>query len=252
MTSLVLREERNGTAVLTLNRPDKGNALSKDLFEELEAHLDDINRRKRDIGLVILRGAGGNFSVGYDMLEMRDQVKAHAKPHYQSEVIDKLANLPQPVIAAIEGHCSTGALELALAADLIIASESAKLSEVYGHWGLTPIWGLTLRLPNRVGSAKAKEMLLSCRTYTGKEAHDMHLVNFYYPDDAFEAELAALADDILANSWFANRVIKFALTESEGLSLKEAHALEMFKDEGLAPDAEARIAEFANRKQKGA
>jgi enoyl-CoA hydratase len=123
MSSLVLREDHDGVATLTLNRPEKLNALSKDVFEALEEHVHAIGRQTKTVGVVVLRGAQGNFSSGYDMNEVLDYVKAGAKPHYHSEVIDKLANLPQPVISAIEGHCSTGALELALAADLIVANE---------------------------------------------------------------------------------------------------------------------------------
>ncbi|HEY0339840.1 MAG TPA: enoyl-CoA hydratase/isomerase family protein, partial [Steroidobacteraceae bacterium] len=116
MSSLVLREDHDGVATLTLNRPEKLNALSKDVFEALDEHIHAIGRQTKTIGVVVLRGAQGNFSSGYDMNEVLEYVKADAKPHYHSEVIDKLANLPQPVISAIEGHCSTGALELALAA----------------------------------------------------------------------------------------------------------------------------------------
>ena len=103
------------------------------------------------------------------MSEVLSQVKAHAKPHHYVEVIDKVANLPQPVISAVQGHCSTGALELALAADLIVAAESASFCDAYARWGLTPIWGLSLRLPHRVGTAKASEMMYTCRSYIGRE-----------------------------------------------------------------------------------
>ena len=116
MTDLVLREDRDGAVILTLNRPEKLNALSKDMIERLEEHVDAIGRETKKVGLVILRGAGANFSSGHDMAEVLAQVKAHAKPHHYVEVIDKVADLPQPVIAAVQGHCSTGALELALAA----------------------------------------------------------------------------------------------------------------------------------------
>ncbi len=247
MSSLVLRENNRGSAILTLNIPEKLNALSKDVFEALEEHVDALARETRTIGLVILRGAGGNFSSGYDMGEILQHVKARAKPHYHSEVIQKLANLPQPVISAVQGHCSTGALELALAADLIVASESARFCDVYARWGLTPVWGLSLRLPHRVGTAKANEMMLTCRSYSGNAAHDMHLVNFCFPDDQFEAELARLSQDILANSWYSNQVNKRALMASDGLTLQNAHALELFKNEGLAPDAEKRITKFFNK-----
>lgn len=252
MNQLILREDKNGAAILTLNRPEKLNALTKDLFEVLEMQVDAIARQTKTVGLVILRGAGGHFSAGYDMAEIQQHVKAHAKPHFHSEVIDKLANLPQPVISAVQGHCSTGALELALAADLIVSTETAQFSDVYARWGLTPIWGLSLRLPHRVGTAKAAEMMYTCRTYSGVQAHDMHLVNFCFPEERFEAELEALSAEILCNSWYANQVNKRALIASDGLSLRAAHALELFKNEGLAPDAQQRLAKFfkAHKPQK--
>jgi len=249
MNNLILRENNNGVATLKLNRPDKCNALSKEVFEELEEHVESIRRETKTIGVVILRGVGGNFSAGYDMNEVVQYTRTHTKPHYHSEVIDKLAGIPQPVISAIEGHCSTGALELALAADLIVASESARFSDVYARWGLTPIWGLTLRLPHRIGRAKATEMMLTSRTYTGRDAQAMHLANFCFPDDQFEQELSALCTDILANSWFANQVIKQALVETEGLTLRDAYALDLFKNEGLSTDATKRVTSFLKRRE---
>jgi enoyl-CoA hydratase len=184
------------------------------------------------------------------MNEVLSYVRAHAKPHYHSEVIDKLANLPQPVISAIQGHCSTGALELALAADLIVASESANFCDVYARWGLTPVWGLTLRLPHRIGTAKASEMMLTSHNYSGREAQAMHLANFCFADASFEAELAALCAEILANSWYANQVIKRALIDTDGLTLHDAYALDLFKNEGLAPDAAKRVQKFCGKKTK--
>jgi enoyl-CoA hydratase/carnithine racemase len=234
---------------LTLSRPEKLNALSKDMFEELDVHVDAIARERKKVGLVVLRGSGGHFSAGYDMSEVLEHVKAHAKPHFHSEVIQKVANLPQPVISAVQGHCSTGAMELALAADLIVAAESAQFSDVYARWGLTPVWGLSLRLPHRIGTAKASEMMLTCRTYSGRQAEAMHLANFCFPDARFDEELAALCSDVLGNSWYANQVNKRALIEIDGLSLHDAHALEMFKNEGLAPDASQRVAKFIARRE---
>jgi len=248
MSDLVRRENGCCSATLTLNRPEKLNALTKEVFEALDEHVEAIARETRTIGLVVLRGAQANFSAGYDMAEVLEFVNARAKPHYHSEVIDKIANLPQPVISAVQGQCSTGALELALAADLIVANESAQFADVYARWGLTPVWGLTLRLPHRIGTAKASEMMFTCRSYGGREAQAMHLVNFCYPDERFEAELAALCSDILANSWYANQVNKRALIESDGLTLRTAYALDLFKNEGLAPDAPQRVAKFFKRR----
>jgi enoyl-CoA hydratase/carnithine racemase len=249
MSDLVLRQDTKGCATLILNRPEKLNALTKEVFEALDEHLDRLVRETRTIGLVILRGAGGHFSAGYDMEEVAEHVKARAKPHFHSEVLDKLEHLPQPVISAVQGHCSTGALELALAADFIVASESATFSDAYSRLGLTPIWGLSLRLPHRIGTAKASEMMFTGRMYSGHEALRMHLVNNCVPDDRFEAELASLCSDILANSWYSNRLNKRALLASDGLTLHDAHALELFKDEGVAPDAEQRVAKFFQRRK---
>jgi enoyl-CoA hydratase/carnithine racemase len=240
----VQRENNAGAAILTINRPEKRNALTKDVFEALDEHLDVIAREIRSVGLIILRGAAGNFSAGYDMAEVLEHVKAHAKPHFHSEVIHKLTNMPQPVISAVQGYCSTGALELALAADLIVASESARFSDVYARWGLTPVWGLSFRLPHRIGAAKASEMMFTSRIYTGRQAEAMHLANFCFADDQFETELAKLSAEILSNSWYANQVNKRALMAIDGLSLEDAHALELFKNEGLAPDAATRVARF--------
>jgi len=252
MTELVLREDRGGVAILTLNRPDKINALSGPMFEALEQHLKMIARQSAKIGLVILRGAAGNFSSGYDMKEILGAVRAHAKPHYESEVIDFLAHLPQPTIAVVEGQCCTGALELALACDLIVAAESARFSEVYSRWGLTPIWGLSIRLPRRVGSARAREIMFTCRIYDGRRAEQINLANFCFPDAALDEELAKLCADILANSWYSNQVCKRVLIETDALPLTAAHALEIFKNEGLAPDAEPRLKAFLDRKPPSA
>jgi enoyl-CoA hydratase len=251
MSDLVQRENSGGTTTLTLNRPEKLNALTKDMFAALNKHVVAIGREAKKTGLVILRGAGGNFSAGYDMEEVLEHVNAHAKPHFHSEVIQRIADLPQPVISVVQGHCSTGALELALAADLIVASDSARFSDVYARWGLTPVWGLSLRLPHRIGRAKASEMMFTCRTYTGRQAEAMHLANYCFPDDRLDAELAALSADILSNSWYANQVNKRALIEVDGMSLHDAHAREFFKNEGLAPDAGQRVTKFFKTESQG-
>jgi len=116
-------------------------------------------------------------------------------------------------------------MELSLAVDLVVASESARISDGYARWELTPIWGLSLRLPHRVGAAKVGEMMFTSRVYSGADAFDKHLAHFCFPDDLFEGGLALLADDILANSWYSNQVNKCALLACEGSSLRQSHAL---------------------------
>jgi len=130
-----------GAATLILNRPEKCNALTKDVFEALDEHLDAIAREVRTVGLVILRGANGKTFPLAMTWRRYSSTSALAPSRITTRSHRKMANLPQPVISAVQGHCSTGALELALAADLIVASESAQFCDAYAKWGLTPIWG---------------------------------------------------------------------------------------------------------------
>ena len=107
MNSTVLRDDKQGLAVLTINRPDKLNSLNVEVFEALDAHLADLEQQIDTIGLVLLRGSGSCFSAGHDL---GDLAKGEHLPraHFQSQVIERLANLPQPVICAVHGHCYTG------------------------------------------------------------------------------------------------------------------------------------------------
>ena len=204
MSALVLREDHDGLATLTLHRPEKLNALTVALFAELRAHVLQLAQQTEHIGLVVLRGAGKCFSAGHDLADI-----AHGeqppKPHFQADTIELLANLPQPVVCAVHGHCYTGALELALAGDLVVAAESAKFADTHARWALTPVWGMSQRLPRRVGMAKAQEMTYTARTYTGREAEAMGLVNWCVPDTGFDAAVAGMARAIVANSWFSLR-----------------------------------------------
>jgi enoyl-CoA hydratase len=251
MSELVLREDMGGTALLTLNRPEKLNALTVALFGELRAHVDRIAGETDRIGLVVVRGAGKCFSAGHDLGDIAAGERP-PKPNFQAETIERLANLPQPVISAVHGHCYTGALELALAGDLILAAESAKFADTHARWALTPAWGMSQRLPRRVGSAKAREMMFTCRTYTGIEAAAMGLANFCVADAAFDAEIKQLADSILANSWFSHRANKRLLIESDGLPLGAGLAQEIYHSEGRGPDMAERIAAFANKSKRSA
>jgi len=246
MPDLVLRKDEDGLATLTLNRPDKMNALSIDLFIELRAHIDAIARQIETIGLVILRGAGKNFSAGNDLAAIAAG-SLPPKPNFQAETIDRLANLPQPVIAAIHGHCLTGALELALAADFIIAAASAKFADTHARFSLTPVWGMSQRLPRRVGQAKAREISYTGRVYSGQEAAAMGLATQCIPDAIFDTELATLARQILANSWFTHRANKRLLNATDGLPLSAGLAHEIFRTEGRGPDMQARIEAFGRK-----
>ena len=249
MSQLVLREDHDGLTTLTLNRPDKLNALTVALFQELRDHVLQIASETERVGLVLVRGAGKCFSAGHDLADI-----AHGEhppqANFQANTIELLAELPQPVISAVHGHCYTGALELALAGDLIVAAESAKFADTHARWALTPVWGMSQRLPRRVGIAKAQEMTYTARTYSGVQAQAMGLVNWCVPDAVFEAELAAFSQAILANSWFSLRANKRLYRDTDGLPLRAGLSHEIARTEGRGPDMDARIAGFINKSSK--
>ena len=247
MDDLVLRADRDGVCQLTLNRPDKLNALNVDLFKALEAHVADLEAAP--VGVVVLRGAGRCFSAGHDLGDIAAGEKL-PRPNYQSHVIQRLADLPSPVVSAVHGHCYTGALELALAGDIILAAESAKFGDTHAKWALTPVWGLSQRLPRRVGTYKAREMMFTCRTYGAEEAVAIGLANERVADDRFDARLQELADMILAQSWFSHRANKRLLRDTDGLPLSAGLSHEIVHTEGRGPDMQDRIAAFKNKTVK--
>lgn len=234
-------------ALLTINRPEKLNSLNVAVFEALEAHVTAIAEQTDTVGVVVLHGAGRCFSAGHDLGDIAAGEKL-PRPHFQSRVIEALASLPQPVITAVHSHCYTGALELALAGDVILASENAKFADTHAKWALTPVWGLSQRLPRRVGQAKATEMMFTCRTYSGAEAAAMGLANAVYPDETFMASVESFAREGLVNSWFSHRANKRLLTATDGLPLPAGLAHEIYKGEGRGPDMHERIAAFSKRK----
>lgn len=242
----VIREDRNGAAILTLNRPDKLNALTVEMFMLLRGHVDAIAQQTDTIGLVLLRGAGKCFCAGNDLAGIASGAKP-PKPWFQGETIERLATLPQPVVTAVHGHCYTGGLELALAGDIIVASANAKFGDTHGKWALTPVWGMSQRLPRRVGAAKAKEMMFTSRTYSGAQAEQIGLANFCVADDIFETEVEKLTKEILGNSWFSHRANKKLVDDTEGLSLKAGLAHEIYRNEGRGPDSQERIAAFMKK-----
>ncbi len=246
MTDLVLRENRGGVAYLTLNRADKLNALNVALFKELQAHVEAIAGQQDEIGCVVLHGAGKCFSAGHDLKDIGAGEKLPG-PNYQSHVIEALANLPQPVVNAVHSHCYTGALELALAGDLIVACENAKFADTHAKWALTPVWGMSQRLPRRIGKSKAMEMMLTARTYDAAEAERMGLANMVFAEEGFLDAVAGFCENMLENSWFSLRANKKLLHDTDGLGLGDGLAHEIYYNAGRGPDMDERVGSFGKR-----
>jgi enoyl-CoA hydratase/carnithine racemase len=249
MSELVKRVDEEGIATLSLDRPDVLNALSPALFEGLRAHIDAIAAETETVGCVILRGEGRSFSSGNDLGAITAGERAPSK-HFQAETLDALEALPQPVIAAVRGHCYTGALEVVLACDLLVASETARFVDSHGKWGMTPTWGMSQRLPRRIGPVRAKEMMLTGRTVDGAEAVALGLANDCVPDGDLEARSLELARSLVANSWWTLRADKKLVNEGQRYTLQEGLAYERANSTGATPDTLQRLQEFGSRKKK--
>ncbi|MEP1145172.1 MAG: enoyl-CoA hydratase/isomerase family protein [Henriciella sp.] len=242
MGDLVKRQDEDGLCWLTLNRPDKLNALTVGVFKELRQHIIDL-KKDDSIRCVILRGAGRCFSAGHDLGDIAEGEKVPS-PGWHSETLRMLEKLPKPVIAAVHGHCYTGALEVALAADFILAAASAKFADTHAKWALTPVWGMSQRLPRRVGIATAKRLMFTAETVTADVALDMGLCEAVLADETFEHELRAFAQQILANSSFSHAANKRLLEATDADPLDAGLQWEITESEGVGPDMQKRIGAF--------
>ncbi len=236
IASLVLREDADGIATLTLNRAEKRNALNVDMFLALDRHLAALEGSAGSISAVILRAAGPVFCAGADVGK---QLKPPYR-HFQTATITRLARLPQPVVAVVHGPCFTGGMELILAADLILAAEAARFADTHGAFALAPGWGLSQRLPRRIGEAKAREMMLLGRTYSGREAEAMGLANLCLPDRDFEQGVSQVIDDLRKQSPHSLLAYKKLFLETQDMPLAGGIAYEAAYNPGAGPDFEER------------
>lgn len=217
---LVLREDDDGVTTLTLNRPDKLNALTPGVFVQLREHLDRI-AADDTVRCVVLAGAGRSFCAGHDLGAIAEHEPAPSR-HFEPETVDALEQLPQPTIARLHGHCFTGGLELALACDLLVAAESTTLGDTHGQWGLVPIWGMSVRLPERVGRSTAKELMFTSRRVSAADAVELGLVDHCVPDDELDDAVATLTAEISRNSPGTNRIVKRLLSDRQERTRSEA------------------------------
>jgi enoyl-CoA hydratase len=233
MTDLVTREDRDGIAILSLNRPDKRNALNIALWLELEAHIAAIQEAGDAFGAVILRANGPVFCAGNDL---KDRGSELPRPNFQASIVTALATLPQPVIVAVQGGCYTGGLELALAGDIILAAENAVFADTHGKFALVPIWGMSQRLPRRVGQWKAREMSFTGLPVSGAEAARIGLANHVVPDGELDAKALELASAIAAQSRHSVFAYKQLYQDQADLPLNAGLAHEVFNSVGVGPD----------------
>jgi enoyl-CoA hydratase len=214
-------------ATITVNRPNKLNALNDRVIAELGDAIDSA-RQNGDVGGVILTGAGRAFVAGADISELENHgaVSAKALAQRGQEVFRRYETSPKPTIAAVNGFALGGGCELAMACHIRIASEAAKFGQPEVKLGLIPGYGGTQRLPRLVGRGRALQLLLTGETIDANEAYRIGLVNRVVPATDLIAAATTMLQAILANGPLAVAYCVEAVNRGTDLTLDEALALE--------------------------
>lgn len=202
-------EHSNGIATIRLNRPDKLNALSEEMKIDLIRIFQEVSADEA-VRVVLLTGAGRGFCAGGDVSTMGGLTAHGAKKRIRQaqEVVLRLANIEKPVVAAVRGPVAGIGWSMALASDIIIASETASFHQSFSKIGLVPDGGAVFFLRQVLGSYRAKELVYTARRTEAKEALAMGLVNKVVPDAELEAVAHALATELAAGPAFALSVTK--------------------------------------------
>ncbi|HEV7515742.1 MAG TPA: enoyl-CoA hydratase-related protein [Thermoanaerobaculia bacterium] len=258
MSETILLEREGRVAILTVNRPDKLNALNDQVRIDLLAALAEIEH-DAGIGVVVITGAGEkSFIAGADIGEFAgrspfDQREAMRSPR----IFDVMAGFPKPVIAMINGFCLGGGCELASSCDLRIASEKARFGQPEINLGLIPGGGGTQRLPRLIGLGHAMRLVLTGDMINAAEAKDIGLVELVVPHEELRAKTLELAGKIASKSPLTLKVAKEAVRASQKLAIEDGIAYErdLFclcfstedKEEGVKAFLEKRPAQWKGR-----
>ncbi len=241
---------------VTLNRPQVHNALDKQLSAELNRVVREI-RADRECRIVILQGAGETFCAGDDIREFNEwgPDDAYWQVELYQETVALLENLTPVTIAAVDGFCTGGGLELTLVCDFVIATDRSQWGMPEIDWDITPGWGGISRISRFAGRRKAKEWNLIGALFSAQTAKDHQLVNRICAPQDLAKEVDALVEVMLAKHPIALRRTKFALNRSADMTVDQALSLErpiqpfphMRSATDAAPQEAVGIAEFTTK-----
>ncbi|MBP9501067.1 MAG: enoyl-CoA hydratase/isomerase family protein [Candidatus Promineofilum sp.] len=251
MSELVTTQQRDGLFEIALNRPEKRNAISLELFKAFDDAITAANRTP-GIRAVLIRGEGESFSAGIDVSALLGLAQTHG-PHWQQRmrsitdefqgVLTRLERLEIPTIALLHGHCLGLAFELALACDLRIAAENTALGLPETLLGIIPDVGGTTRLTRLVGPARAKELIFTGRRLDALTAEKWGIVNYVVPREELAAKGEALAAEIAQAAplavGMAKRVIDGLADIDRGLMLEGWAQSQLFATEDFLEGAQA-------------
>jgi enoyl-CoA hydratase len=251
--------EKAEIATLTINRPKALNALNREVLEGIARILRDV-RHDASVRVLIVTGAGDRaFVAGADIAAMSEMsvVEGQEFMRLGHRVMQTFEDLPIPVIAAVNGFALGGGLELALACDLILASEKARFGQPEINLGIIPGFGGTQRLPHRIGQVRARELIMTGEMFDAKAALEWGLVNRVVPAEALIPETRKLAEKIAGKSGFALRQAKaalrasFTMEEDAGLRFEQSAVAVIFgsadKAEGMKAFVEKRQPKWQHR-----
>lgn len=259
MYKTLIYEKKENIGLLTLNRPDKLNAISNELTSELRQLLDELEKDE-ELRVLIITGAGEKaFVAGADIKEIidRDAKLGRRVSRERQEIFSRIENLQIPVIAAVNGYALGGGLELALACSIRICSEKAKFGAPEVKLGIIPGDGGTQRLPRLIGLGRAMEMILTGDFIDAREAYRIGLVNKVFPPAELMEKATELARKIASRPPLAIRYAKEAVNRSQEGDAVSGFALESYlhalscttedKKEGVAAFLEKRKGEFKGK-----
>lgn len=213
----ILYEKRDHIAIVTINRPEAANSLTSEMLGALDAAFDEFNNDP-DLWVAILTGAGDKaFSAGMDLKEAIPLVTEGATLGYDDPTKRQFSDIFKPIIAAVNGYCIAGGLEMLQGTDLRIAAEHATFGLGEVRWGIIPTGGSHIRLPRQIPWAIAMELLLTGRPIDAHRAHDIGLVNQVVPLDQLMPTALQLAETICKNGPLALRTAKEIAVRSLGL-----------------------------------
>ena len=214
----ILYKKRKGVATITLNRPEVLNAITRQMFLEIGQALDDADSDNK-VSVVVIKGSGKAFCAGVDLKFATEELKTLQDEQDlfrlgNKMALEKMEALSKPVIAAVHGYCMAGGFEMMLATDIVIATEDAVISDQHINVGLFGGGGCVYRLALLVGMRKAKEIILTGKRISGKEAEQMGLVNRAVPAGELDKAVEEMAATLSEKSPVAMRLSKWYINKT--------------------------------------
>jgi enoyl-CoA hydratase len=224
MEDPVLLKAENGIALITLNRPERRNAINQELLIQLYNHLEEVARND-DINVAIITGKGKSFCSGIDLAVLETDNLFDPRGDGK-DFPDVIRACNKPVIGAINGHAITGGFEMALNLDFLIASDRASFADTHAKVGLHPGWGVTQLLQNAVGQRMAKQMSFTCQFISAEDALRCGLVNEVVPHEELIPRAKQIATEIRAVNQDMLAVIKELIEYRNNATLDDAFVKE--------------------------